>query len=480
MKKYLRKYKHLTSLFAVSVAAFMLLHFTAALVVISLWQLSQFAVSKRQSLRFCISGMTSEQLKEFEEICQDLSKFIPEIKDVVKRFPSQEKLLDQLQADFKKMQKTRMFGVSQNGVRWIGNKCFVSDECAEALTSVLVMDCHRIKGALDAMVPDESTRKQVLMRAQGNLGIQQRASLSDAEVPLPTIYMPQIVELVFAYGAARQYATVFPLGSGLVKLPRLKAGEDDFGYFGAGTAGQGAAITEKKVAAELVTFTANKAGGLIRLPYELQEDTFIPIGQWLARYIARQLAKLEDKTLFLADGLADYAGQTGVGPYCVENPDYLLQLDAAKTLVSDITLDDLRNLRGKVSAAVLANMAANGQTDAAYYFHPSMEPLLRGFNKYPNFVVFTNENGKPMFDGWPVRWIGVGATNNGQAQPNAFAAFFGDLTYWYLGERGQVRVEVSKEVFFATDEIAMRALERIDVEAMAVDAMAAIRTGAGA
>jgi HK97 family phage major capsid protein len=109
-----------------------------------------------------------------------------------------------------------------------------------------------------------------------------------------------------------------------------------------------------------------------------------------------------------------------------------------------------------------------------------MEPLLRGFNKYPNFVVFTNENGKPMFDGWPVRWIGVGATNNGQAQPGAFAAFFGDLTYWYLGERGQVRVEVSKEVFFATDEIAMRALERIDVEAMAIDAMAAIRTGAGA
>jgi HK97 family phage major capsid protein len=286
--------------------------------------------------------------------------------------------------------------------------------------------------------------------------------------------------LVFRYGQARQFATVFPLGAGTVKLPRLKAGEDDFGYIGIGTAGMSQPIGEKRPATELVTFTANKFGGLIRIPYELEEDTFVPIGQFLARYIARQLAKGEDKTLFLADGTASYANQTGIGPYCVANTDYLLQMDAAKTKVSDITLDELRNLRGKVSPAVLADMAANGQTDAAYYFHPTMEPLIRGFNKYPNFIVYENVNGRPMFDGWPVRWIGVGASNNGQAQPGTFAAFFGALSYWYLGERGSVRVEVSKEVFFATDELAMRALERIDVEALAVDAMAAIRTGAGA
>src|ERR1039458_4613049 len=89
-------------------------------------------------------------------------------------------------------------------------------------------------------------------------------------------------------------------------------------------------ITEKRVTAELVTFTANKMGGLIRLPMEIEEDTFIPIGQFLARYIARQLAKLEDQTMFLADGTGTYAGQTGVGPYCVANPTYLLQLVGGK------------------------------------------------------------------------------------------------------------------------------------------------------
>ena len=106
-----------------------------------------------------------------------------------------------------------------------------------------------------------------------------------------------------------------------------------------------------------------------------------------------------------------------------------------------------------------------------------MEPMLNKLNKYPNFVVYENKGGQATLDGWPVRWIGHGAVNDGTARPSEYAAFFGDLSYWFLGERGQVRVEVSKEVFFQTDEIALRALERIDVEAMAIDAMATLQLG---
>jgi HK97 family phage major capsid protein len=211
----------------------------------------------------------------------------------------------------------------------------------------------------------------------------------------------------------------------------------------------------------------------------LEEDTFIPIGQFLARYIARQLAKLEDKTLFIADGSGTYANVTGIATYCSTNNSYQQQLAAGKTKPGDATLDDFRNTRALVSPAVLATMAATGGTSAAYYLHPSFEPLLRSFNKYPNFIVFEYVNGKPVFDGWPVRWIGVSQPYSSKtAAPNTAIAFFGDLSYWFLGERGAPRVEVSKEVFFATDELAMRALERIDVEAMAVDAMATLFTAA--
>lgn len=323
--------------------------------------------------------------------------------------------------------------------------------------------------------------KAVIAQAREYLGLPAETkaggALTPTDIPLPTIYVPQIIELVFAYGQARQFGTVFPLGAGTVKLPRLKAGEDDFGFLGAGTAGMSQTIGQKEVTAELMTFTANKFGGLIRIPTELEEDTFVPLGQFLARYIARQLAKGEDKTLFLADGTATYANITGIGNYCVANPTYLIKPGAGNTVVTDLMLNHFRSMRAAVNPAVLANMAANGMTSAAYYMHPSLESLLVTFNTIGAPQIYRPaEAGKPAtLDGWPIHWIGVSAPNNGNAQPNAFVAFFGDLSYWYLGERGSVRVEVSKEVFFATDELAIRALERFDVEAMAIDAMVTLQ-----
>lgn len=486
------KYPFLTMLAAVVITAFVLLqvgifNLTTAAVFVCLGQLAIIAIERPQAVLF-EAVLSPSEVKEFQELMERCRDFIDTNKELLKR--AREGGLEQLLKDFptikseiQGLRRRIANGSGNDAVRWIGSTPFVTGECAEFLSAHFIMSVSKLENGMENLVKDASSRDLLLTHARGVVGLT-RTAMTPTEIPLPTHYASQVVELVFAYGAARQFATVFPLGTGNVKLPRLKAGEDDFGYLGVGTAGQSQNVPEKRVAAELVDFAANKAGGLIRLPYELSVDTMIPIGQYLARYIARQMAKLEDKTLFLADGTATYANQVGVGKYCATAVEgaypYLLKLDAGKTLVTDITLENLRNLRGKVSPAILANMAANGQTEAAYYFHPSLEPVLRSFNKYPNFVLFTNENGKPMFDGWPVRWIGVGATNSGAAQPEAYAAFFGALSYWFLGEAGTVRVEVSKEVFFATDELAMRALERIDVNGMAEDAMATLQLGAAA
>jgi HK97 family phage major capsid protein len=162
----------------------------------------------------------------------------------------------------------------------------------------------------------------------------------------------------------------------------------------------------------------------------------------------------------------------------VQNPIYLQQLGAGKTVVTDATINDFRAMRGKVNPAVLFNMAANGKTSAAYYMSPTMEALLSTFNTIGMPLIYKPEsNGQPAtLDGFPIRWVGVTQPYTNAATPGAFIAFFGDLTYWYLGERGAPRIEVSREVFFQTDELAMRALERIDVEAMAPDAMTALQT----
>lgn len=479
MKSILKKFPHLIALSAVCLLAVVMVmlgaRVAAAIVFIALWQLLQLALSKR--IPACYApALTQAQIEEFEEIMAGLKEMggeFPKLKGLADR-------VDGLQRDIGKMKKGAFAYTSASGIRWIGDKPFIPDNSAEALVATLVYECSQINGRLEALCADESKRKRILAKASSVLGIQQRSggAMTPTDVPLPTIYMPQIVELVFAYGQARQFATVFPLGAGTVKLPRLQPGEDNFNFFPAGTGGMSQQIGEKEVTAALVTFTANKCGGLIRVPFELEEDTFIALGQFLARYIARQFAKLEDSTLFLADGSGTYAGITGIGPYCVANPQYLQVLGAGKTVVTDATINDFRAMRGKVNPAVLFNMAANGKTSAAYYMSPTMEALLWTFNTIGMPYIYRPEmGGQPAtLDGFPIRWIGVSQAYSTVATPGAFVSFFGDLSYWYLGERGAPRVEVSREVFFATDELAMRALERIDVEAMAPDAMTTLQT----
>jgi len=292
--------------------------------------------------------------------------------------------------------------------------------------------------------------------------------LTSSDIPLPTIYVPQVVELVWKYGQFRSHATVFPLGAGTVNLPQLKSGEDAFGIIAAS-----AAVGEKKVAAQNVTFTAQKVGGIIRIPAEIEEDTFIPLGQFIARYIARRFAHFEDMFGFLADGTSTYASRTGVGAYASSNsPSGTLQLGSGKTKPSDATLADWRNMRALANAAAIAN--------GAYYCHPTMEALLVSYNTSATVQPYrpASANLPATLDGFPIRWVGVMQNLKTSAAASAYLAYFGDLSYWYLGERGQPRVDTSREVYFATDEIGMRAIERIDVQPMATDAMSALQTAA--
>jgi HK97 family phage major capsid protein len=468
-----------------------------AFLLIVAWQLIQFSLSGRRAICF-IAALSEAQITEFQNLMASIKDYVamfPKLKTILdtegveaalKALPENWKVegkrVDELQEHIKKLRKQlASYQSAGSGVRYVGNVPFVTDDCAKALTSVLILEAAKLgEGAMRQITRDSNAQKTLIGMARGFLEVEEKTALDATTIPLPTIYMPQIVELVFKYGQARQYATVFPLGAGTVKLPRLKAGEDDFGFLGAGTGGMSQAITERRVTAELITFTANKAGGLIRIPTEIEEDTFIQLGQFLARYISRQLAKLEDKTLFLGDGTAAYANITGIGTYCINTPAYLQVLGAGKTKPTDATINDFRAMRAMVNAAVLANMAANGQTQAAYYLNPTLEALLVTFNTLNNPYIYVRQQGSSpaTLDGFPIRWIGVSQAYSTQAQPGKFLAFFGDLSYWYLGERGSVRVELSKEVFFSTDELAMRALERVDVEAMAIDAMSALQTAA--
>jgi len=170
----------------------------------------------------------------------------------------------------------------------------VSDGCAEFLCAAAYRAADR-RGKLADFEPN--IRAAVLQRADSILQLEQR-SLTTSEIPLPVGYGNEIIELVAEFGAARRYGTSFPMGTGTMKFPRRKTAPT-FELIA-----MSQPIPEKKPATEFVTFTADKYGGYVALPREISQDSFAAVGQWIALYMAQELAACEDRLYFIADGTA--------------------------------------------------------------------------------------------------------------------------------------------------------------------------------
>jgi len=423
--------------------------------------------------------MTEAQVKEFQQILDsmkgyegvmkellDLSKQeggIASIKNLPALLKAEQKRNDEMSDELKKLRK-QLSVRPESGVKYINGVPFVTDGCALAFTGLFIHSCN-LQGKWNKALGDQD---MAIAKAAEYLGVEKTA-LSSSNVPLPTLYVPQVVELVWTYGQFRANATVFPLGAGTVNLPQLATGEDAFSIIAVS-----GSVGEKRVTAQNVTFTAAKVGGIVRIPTEIEEDTFIPLGQFLARYVARRFAAYEDLFGFLGDGTSTYNSKYGVGPYCLNTNSGATcrTLASTKTHPTDATLADFRAMRGLVNAAVFKNKPK-------YYLNPTLDALLVTFNTSATVVPYVRRpDGTATLDGFEIVWVGAMQVYTSNAAASSYLAFFGDLSYWYLGERGTPRIETSREVYFATDEIGLRALERIDVNAMAPDAMSALQCAA--
>jgi len=476
--KTFRKYKHLIALAAVCGLAVCVIALGApvalGLLILGLWQISQIAMSKRTRCVYLAIG-SSEQIKELEKILEefkDLASHIPGLKSLNEAeggfaalrglpalFKKEQDRADELHGQVKKLSK-QLFENTPTGVRWVNGQPFVTKECAEYIGAMAVIrsaNGNKLKGA---------NAEDMIQRAAGFLNMEAKAAITATDIPLPVQYAAQIVELVYAYGQARKLCTVYPLGASSIKLPRLKTGEPAFAFFAVS-----AAITEKVPQSEWVTFTPGKCGGIVRIPSEIDADSIFAVGQFVARYIAREMSKLEDNCLFIGDGTATYNSINGIGAQATaDGGNAILQLGAGKTKPSDITLANLRTLRGGVTGAVLQN--------AKYYAHPTMEALFVSFNTSATVTPYIRNGATATLDGFPIVWVNTMPVYGTTAQVSAYAVYFGDLSWWYFGERMTMAVETSRDVYFATDEIGIRALERIDIHQMGQASTGALQLAA--
>ncbi|MEB3207328.1 MAG: phage major capsid protein [Synechococcus sp.] len=292
-----------------------------------------------------------------------------------------------------------------------------------------------------------------------------KAALTTSDIPLPVEYSGQIVELVNTYGAARQYGTVFPLGAGTVKLPKLST-DPTFGLIA-----MSAAVPEKSPAFSWVTFNAEKFGGLVRVPSEIDEDSIVAVGQFVARYSARNMALAEDHNFFVGTGAGSGINGSvkGLALSVIDNSAVVTQA-STKTKTSDVTLANVRATRSLVATPALLR--------GAYYAHPSMEQAFSSFNTAGDMPYQANAAQGATLDGFPIRWIDTLPAYSTSAQAGKVYVLFGDVSYQYLGVRGGMRFDTSREAGFTTDEILVRALERFTIGLMADNAVSGLQTAA--
>lgn len=406
-----------------------------------------------------INQQLLRSLGKIEERLGKVADIESQVKKNAADYEQVTKLVAEVQKGMLEVRKLQLEQRTAAGPRRSGG---VSDECARYLGGLVVVAALR-----QNLVPHAALERhtELAKRVLGFDDAKLRTALTSSDIPLPTQWQGDVVELVGDFSAARRYGTVFPLGAGTVKLPKLGT-DTTFGLI----AGSGS-VTEKSPTVAFVTFSPEKFGGLVRLPTELDEDSIVPLGQFLARYGARQIAYVEDYNFFRSTGAGSALNGTAEGlTKNVVTDSKTVALASGDLAISDVTLAKVREMRTKPDAAALRM--------GAYYFHPSMEQKLAAFNASGDKPYQANGLGGATLDGFPIRWVDVMPVYSTSDAASTVFGLFGDVSFMYLGVRGGPRFDTSREAGFTTDEILVRALERLTVGKMATGAVGGIITAA--
>jgi HK97 family phage major capsid protein len=415
-----------------------------------------------------MQNMTTTQTPEDQTL--ELQSILADIKGgwaQIKELPASFKTLQEENGQFKQhLNDVRRLlagrGAAGGRARLAGQ---VSDECARHLAASFIAHCDK-SDMLEALCSLAAQRDALTNFARQTLDLSTRAALTTTDIPLPSEYGREIRELISDFGIARRRMSPYPIGMGTARAARMGT-RPAFGSIA-----MSAAITEKSPTFSFASLESHKVGGIVRLPREIDEQSIVAMGQFLARYGAVEFARAEDTWGFLADGTATYEQVKGIVQTARDNAKTVV-LGAGKTKPSDATLDDFRALRRMVNKAAL-----NGRL-SAYYLDSTWETRLPGFRSAADQIFYQRlPDGTALLDGYPIIWTDVLEPYGTAASADRPIAVFGALSFWWLGEHGTPRIDPSEHVWFANDQLAIRFIEEIDFDYAASDATAALLTAA--
>ncbi len=433
----------------------------AALAVLGVWTLDFGLWTSAVALAAVPLVLTEEQVQEFQNILGEIKGGWAEVKalpSVCKVLQDETGQLKQHVTDVRRLMAARASINPRARVRGT-----VSDECACHLAAQFITHCER-SDKLEALCSAPAQRDRLMDFARNTLNLTTRAALTTNDIPLPSEFGSEIRELISDFGVVRRRMFPYPIGLGVARPARMGT-RPTFGSIAMSTA-----FAEKSPTLTFASLESHKVGGIVRLPREIDEQSVVSMGQFLARYGAVEFARAEDTWGFLADGGGTYDSVKGIVQIARDNSKTLV-LASGKTKPSDATLDDFRALRRLVNKAAL-----NGRL-SAYYLDSTWETRLPGFKTTAEPNVYQRlPDGSATLDGYPIVWTDVLEPYGTAAAADKPIAVFGALSFWWLGEHGTPRIDTSEHVWFANDQLAVRFIEEIDFDYAATDATAALLT----
>jgi HK97 family phage major capsid protein len=400
------------------------------------------------------------QLTELQSMLGEIRGSWSTISALPAEFKTLKDGADKLSCDLREVRRGLVARAGLHAPRSHGQ---VTEECARHLAAQFIAQCQR-SDKLEALASVPGQRDALVNFARNTLNLTTRAALTATDINLPVQYGGEIRELISEFGVVRRRMAPYPIGMGISRPARMGTRP----AFGSITMSE--LIPEKSPTVTFASLESHKIGGIVRLPRELDEQSIVAMGQFLARYGAVEFARAEDTWGFLGNGTSTYETVRGV-VQVARDQSCTVVLAVGKTKPSDATLEDLRAMRAKVSKAAL-----NGRL-SAYYLDSTWETRLPAFRTQAEPNVYQRlPDGTAILDGYPIVWTDVLTPYGTATAADQPLAVFGALSFWWMGEHGHPRIDPSEHVWFANDQLAIRFIEEIDFDYAAEDAAAALLT----
>lgn len=285
---------------------------------------------------------------------------------------------------------------------------------------------------------------------------------------VPDVMSQTIIDLREMYGILRQWATVLPMSSDSVTIPRVNGNTTAY-FTPENTAG-----TQSQMSVNQVKLTAQKLMSIVAMSTELSEDAVVSMTDLLTRDIAWAFALKEDTVGFNGTGISTDGGIIGITSKMTDGAHAGALIDIAgvtHNLFSEVDATDLTSFMGALPQYALGPGCAwfCSQLAASTVFGRLM--ATAGGNNQNDLasagITALGQRGIVGFYlGYPIVASQVLPAGAATDYNNAIMMLFGNMAMAVtIGERRQITFAISTERYFLEDQIAIKATSRLDINA---------------